>query len=640
MTKYSGYMGKVALVDLSTEEISEYPWSDEERELFLGGKIMGAKILYDNLKGTEEAFSEENLVVVTTGPLTGTPAPATSRFNISSLSPQTGITASSNCGGTFGYYLKKAGYDAIIFKGKCREHTWIEIENDRIEFHNADDVWGQLITPTQEMLQEKLEREHGYRVRCGKLCIGPAGENLVKYAGIFSGERTAGRAGIGAVLGWKNVKAVTVTGNKIIPVKSIEKSKKLNQKWVKALLDNPLTGQAMPKMGTSALVSAMQANGILSTRNYKYGRNDNYEKISGEYYAEKYNIVNKGCMTCPMKCARTVLVDGKEVKGPELEILDLMGGGILNDDIELIFKWNHLIDELGMDTISTSNTVAWAMEANEKGLWDNGLEFGKTDNISDTIMDIAYRRGIGDDLAEGSRSCSEKYGGKEFAMQSKGMEMSAYEPRRAVGQGLGYAISNRGACHLNGGYLVLFEGLGLHMDPQTPKAKADLVMIFQNIIEAVSASGHCLFTSYIMLPKMLMDNPNSALTQTVNKLLPKLGPVVRIINKHPGLLSFDMPTLRTIKAYKYNVGMKMNLGKFIRIGERGYTMERALNCRFGLTGEQDSLPDRLTKEPQDPEDPKTVVPLDEMKKDYYAARGWDKNGIPTDKILKKLKVKK
>ena len=639
MTKYSGYMGKVVLVDLSTQEVSDYPWSDKERELYLGGKIMGAKILYDNLKGTEDAFSEENLVVVTTGPLTGTPAPSTSRFNISSLSPQTGITASSNCGGTFGYYLKKAGYDAIIFKGKCREHTWIEIENDRIEFHNADNLWGQLITPTQEMLQEELERYHGYKVKCGKLCIGPAAENLVKYAGIFSDERTAGRAGIGAVLGWKNLKAVTVTGNKTVPVKEPEKSKKLNQKWVKALLDNPLTGQSLPKMGTAALVTPMQANGILATRNYTYGRNDSYETLNGEYFAEKFNIVNKGCLSCPMKCARTVLVDGKEVKGPELEILGLFGGGILNDDIEKIFKWNHVIDELGMDTISTANTIAWAMEANEKGLWDCGLEFGKTDNITQTLEDIAYRRGIGDDLAEGSRRCSEKYGGKEFAMQSKGLELSAYEPRRAVGQGLGYAISNRGACHLNGGYLVLFEGLGLHMDSQTPKAKADLVMMFQNIIEAVSASGHCLFTSYIVLPKALMENPNSALTQTVNKLLPKLGPVLRFINKNPELLAFDLPTLRTLKAYKYNVGMKMNLGKFIRIGERGYSIERAVNCRFGLTGEQDTLPDKLTKVPQDPADPKTVVPLEEMKTEYYAARGWDKKGVPTDKLLKKLKIK-
>ena len=640
MTKYTGYMGKVALIDLSTEEISEYPWSDTERELFIGGKIMGAKILYDNLKGTENAFSEENLVVITTGPLTGTPAPSTSRFNISSLSPQTGITASSNCGGTFGYYLKKAGYDALVIKGKCRERTWIEIENDRIEFHNADDLWGQMITPTQEMLQDKLEREHGYRVKCGKLCIGPAAENLVKYAGIFSDERAAGRAGLGSVLGWKNLKAITVTGNKNAPVKSLAKSKKLNQKWVKALLDNPLTGQSLPKMGTAALLAPMQANSILSTKNYKYGQYNEYDKISGEYLAENYNIVNKGCLSCPMKCARTVLVDGKEVKGPELEILGLFGSGILNDDIELIFKWNHVIDELGMDTISAANTVAWAMEANEKGLWNNGLEFGKTDNITKTLEDIAYRRGIGDDLAEGSRWCSEKYGGGEFAMQSKGLELSAYEPRRAVGQGLGYAISNRGACHLNGGYLVLFEGLGLHMDSQTPKAKADLVMMFQNIIEAVSASGHCLFTSYIVLPKVLMENPNSALTQTVNKLLPKLGPILRFINKHPELLAFDLPTLRTLKAYKYNVGMKMNLGKFIRIGERGYTMERAVNCRFGLTGEQDKLPDRLTKEPQDPSNPKTVVPLDKMKADYYAARGWDKNGVPTEKILRKLKIKK
>ena len=638
MTKYNAYMGRVALIDLTTQNVSEYPWSDSERELFIGGKIMAAKILYDNLTGKEEAFSEENIVVISTGPLTGTPAPSTSRFNVSSLSPQTGITASSNCGGNFGYYLKKAGFDAIVIKGRCAEHTWIEIYNGDIVFHNADDLWGQLVTPTQELLQEKLEREYGYKVKCGKLCIGPAAENLVKYAGIFSGERTAGRAGLGSVLGWKNVKAITVMGNKTVTVKSPDKAKKLNQKWVEAILDNPLTGRSLPKMGTASIVTPLQLNGLLATRNYKYGKNDDYEKLNGEYFAENYNIVNHGCLSCPIRCERRVMVGGKAVKGPELETLGLLGGGIENSDIELIFEWNNLIDELGMDTISAVNTLSWAMEANEKGLWDNGLEFGKTDNISQVLEDIAYRRGIGSDLAEGSRFCSNKYGGKEFAMHSKGLELSAYEPRRAVGQGLGYAISNRGGCHLNGGYLVLFEGLGLHIDSQTPKAKADLVMLFQDTIEMVSASGQCLFTSYVVLPKMLMDNPNSPLTRTVNSTLTKVGPVLRLLNRHPELLSFDLPTLRTIKAYKYSVGMSMNLGKFIRCGERGYTLERVLNCRFGVNSEQDSLPDRLTKEPQNADDPKSVVPLDTMKADYYEARGWNTNGIPTESTLKKLKI--
>ena len=640
MTKYCAYMRKVALLDLSARTMSEYQWSDEERELYIGGKIMAAKILYDNLTGKEKAFSEENIVVISTGPLTGTPAPSTSRFNVSSLSPLTNITASSNCGGSFGYYLKKAGYDAIVIKGRCPEHTWIEIYNDEVIFHNADDLWGQLVTPTQEMLQEKLEREYGYTVKCGKLCIGPAAENLVKYAGIFSEERTAGRTGIGAVLGWKNVKAITVTGNKKIRVKSPDKAMKLNRKWVEALMDNPLTGKQLPKMGTAAIVTPLQLNSVLATRNYKYGQNDDYEKVNGETMAEKYRFVNTGCLSCPMHCQRTVTVNGKEVKGPELETLGLLGGGLQNSDIDRILAWNNLIDELGMDTISTANTLAWAMEANEKGLWDNGLCFGKTDNIPQVIEDIAYRRDIGNELAEGSRLCSEKYGGKDFAMHSKGLELSAYEPRRAVGQGLGYAVSNRGGCHLNGGYLVLFEALALHIDPQTPKAKADLVMLFQNVIEMVSASGQCLFTSYIVLPKVLMEKPNGSLARMVNFMLTRLGRLLRFINKHPRLLAFDLPTLRTIRAYRYNVGMKMTLGKFIRCGERGYTLERALNCRFGVSSKLDTLPKRLTGEPQDPADPKTVVPLEPMKADYYKARGWDENGIPTEKTLKKLNITK
>ena len=176
----------------------------------------------------------------------------------------------------------------------------------------------------------------------------------------------------------------------------------------------------------------MQMLGILSTKNYSQGQFEDFDKVSGETLAEEYNITSKGCLTCPIRCARTVKVQGKNVKGPELETLGLLGGNICNNDLRKILDWNYELDELGMDTISTANTIAWAMEANEKGLWDNGLEFGKTDNLSQVFEDIAHRRGIGDELAEGSRRLSEKYGGKEFAMHAKGLELAAYEPRRAV----------------------------------------------------------------------------------------------------------------------------------------------------------------------------------------------------------------
>ena len=633
-TKYAGYMGKVMMVDLSTETVSEYPWSDEQRELYLGGKIMAARILCDHLTGKEKPFSEENWVVISTGPLTGTGAPSSARFNISALSPQTGILASSNCGGSFGLYLKRAGYDAIILKGKCQGRKWLEIVDDQFIFHDAEDLWGTKTGECQKLLADKVSTK-----KFGKLCIGPAGENQVLYAGIISDERASGRTGLGAVMGWKNLKAITAAGSHTVEVANKEKTKAWIKKWFEYLQKHPLTGSQLPKLGTAGLVSSMQMCGLLSTRNYSAGQFEDFEMVSGERLAEEFNITNKGCQTCPIRCARTVTVDGQQVKGPELETLGLLGGNICNNDLQKILDWNYLLDELGMDTISSANTIAWAMEANEKGLWDNGLQFGCTDDLSKIFEDIAYRRGIGDELAEGSKRLSEKYGGKEFAMHSKGLELAAYEPRRAVGQGLGYAVSNRGGCHLNGGYLVILEGLGLHVDTQTPKAKADFTMLFQDLMETISASGQCLFTSYAFFPGFLLTNPNGIITQTVNKVATHVGGAVRLINKCPRVAALHLPVFHHTKMIKLATGMYMDFGKYIQIGERGYTMERYINCKFGVSAANDRLPKRLTDVPQDPNNPKTKIPLEQMKKTYYAARGWDKNGIPTEATLRRLKIK-
>ncbi len=636
-SKYSGYMGKVVQLDLSTREITEYPWTDKDRELYIGGKIMAAKILSDNFTGKETPLGEENIIVISTGPLTGTGAPSSSRFNISTLSPLTGILASSNCGGSFGYYLKKAGYDALILKGKCEKHSWIEINNNKFIFHTADDLWGTKISECQQMLEEKLNKTG--KSKYGHICIGPAGENLVKYAAVLSGERAAGRAGVGAVFGAKNIKAITAAGNHTIPVYDKEKTTQWNKKWFKYLSKHPLTGNQLPKLGTAGLVSSMQMCGLLATKNYTYGKNPDFEKVNGETLAEQYNVVNKGCLTCPIKCARTVTVDGKAVKGPELETLGLLAGGILNDDLSLVNRWNYELDELGMDTISAANTISYAMEAKERGLWDAGLSFGRTDNISQILEDIAYRRGVGDELAEGSRYLSKKYGGEDFAMNVKGLELAAYEPRMAAGQGLGYAVSNRGGCHLNGGYLVILEGLGLRTNPNTPKAKADFTMLFQDLMEMISASGQCLFTSYAFFPGFFITQPNGPITKAANAAIPHIGWVLRFINKNPELLALHLPVFHHTKIFPYAVNMPMTFGKYIRCGERGYTLERELNARFGITEKDDKLPEKLTKVPQNANNPKTVVPLATMKKTYYAARGWDKNGVPTEKTLRKLKIR-
>ena len=637
-SKYGGYMGRVLQINLSTGDVTDYPWTDKDRELYIGGKTMAAKILYDTLTGRENAYSEENPLIISTGPLTGTGAPSSSRFNISSLSPQTGFISSSNCGGTFGYHLKRAGIDALIITGRREERTWIEIDNGSVTFHNADDLWGTRVTECQRLLAEKMSSKRGCDIKFGKLCIGPAGENLVRYSAVISDERAAGRTGMGAVLGWKNVKAIAVCGNHDTPLHDPSATKKWCQKWFRYLRNHPLTGNQLPRMGTAGLVSSMQMRGLLATKNYTEGRFEHFDKVNGETLAEEYNIVNKGCLSCPIKCARTVTVEGEDVKGPELETLGLLGGGILNKDLYHILKWNKELDDLGLDTISASNTLAYAMEANERGLWNNGLKFGDIEGISKIWDDIAYRRGIGNELAEGSKRLSEKYGGKEFAMQSKGLELAAYEPRRAVGQGLGYAVSNRGGCHLNGGYLVILEGLGLNIDAQTPHAKADFTMMFQDLMEMISATGQCLFTSYAFFPGFLITRPNGATATAANKLLPHLGWAIRLMNKVPRVLAFHLPVFHHTQMMQKAVGMPMTFGKYLQTGERGFNLERAVNVRFGVSAAKDSLPKRLTDVPQDPNDPRTRVPLEQMKKIYYQARGWDKSGIPTCRTLKKLKI--
>lgn len=638
-TKYGGYMGRVCMVDLSTGKVCDYPWSDEERRLFIGGKTMAAKILGDNIAKDTKPLSEENMLVITTGPFTGTGTPSSSRFNISTLSPQTGIITSSNCGGNFGYYLKKAGFDALIIKGRAKAPLWLEIHNNSFKFHDARDLWGMNTGKVQEALDEVIKTRNGKARKNGKIVIGPAGENMVRYASIVSNERLAGRGGTGAVMGYKNLKAVTVSGNHEIQVHDRKKLDKLNKSWFKYLKSHPLTGDQLPRLGTAGLVSTMQMRGQLSTKNYNYGQYDDFEKVNGELLAEEFNIVNKGCLSCPIKCARTVEVNGKAVKGPELETLGLLGGGILNSDMYSILKWNYELDELGMDSISAASTLAYAMEANEKGLWDNGLAFGQTDEISQVFDDIAHRRGIGDELANGSKWLSEKYGGKEFAIHSKGLELAAYEPRRSVGLGLGYAVSNRGGCHLNGGYMVLLEGLSLNVDQQNPHGKPDFTVMFQDLMEAVSSCGQCLFTTYAFFPAPLISHPNSWYTKAFCKAVPYLGPVLRALNTFPQVACIHIPVLFNQSIALHHVtGMPVTFGSFFKAGKRGYTLERHINTRFGISRKDDSLPSRLTDEPQIKGDEKTKVPLEPMKSVYYAARGWTGDGIPKPKTLKKLNL--
>ena len=623
-----GYMGKVLFVDLTERVYGLFPWTDEDRKRTLGGKIMAADILLHHIRPGMKAFDPDNWIVVTTGPLTGCGCPNSSRFNISTISPLTEIVTSSNCGGDFRKKKKRAGYDAVIFTGKSESPVSVHITEDTVEFEDASSLWGLTTSETQKKLPKY----------CGKLVIGPAGEHKVLYACVFSNERTAGRGGVGAVFGDKNLKAVTASGTKIPDVVNREKLRETNKKWTKTLRSHPLTGRQLPKLGTAGLIAPMQAHKILATKNFSAGRYDGFEKISGETLAEKHLVSNAACTTCVIRCARMVNVDGKLVKGPELEVLGLMGANILNDDLEKILKWNYEIDELGMDAISTAGVVAFAMELKEKGVHDFGLTFGRNDNVSEILRTIAYREGDGDIMAEGTKRMSKIFGGEEYAIHAKGMELAAYEPRHAVGHGLGYATSNRGGCHLNAGYLVVVEGLGLDVDSLTPHGKAALAIMFQNLMEAVSACGECMFTSYAVLPGFLIDKPNLPLTKLILAAFPYVGPVVNLLSHFTKAPKINIPLLPHSYALKYATGIKSTMASMLTWGAYGYNTERISNVILGQKADADQLPKRLTDVPQDPNDPRTKVPLDKMKKVYYRARGW-KDGIPTYHRLKSLGIK-
>lgn len=629
-TSLGGYTGHILDINLTGRSVGEYSFTDDERELYLGGKIAAAKIFYDYIDGPIDPLSEDNIIVVMTGPLTGTGAPSSSRFNISTVSPLTGLLASSNCGGSFGLFLKKSGYDGIIIRGKSEVPIHVDISERNVSFLDASQLWGKTTGDTQSSIGG----------RSGKIVIGPAGENLVKYAGVFSEERTAGRAGVGAVMGSKKLKAVTAQGSVLLDIKDREKTKEINKNWVKHLKSHPITGVQLPKLGTAGLLSAMNVRHMLATRNYRYGKFAKYDSISGETMAEKYLVKNKGCITCPIQCSRVVNIDGKAVKGPEVETLGLLGSNLENNDLESILRWNYELDELGMDTITMGSTIGFAMELNERGLWDNGLHFGCTDNISEVMRDTAYRHGIGNLLAEGTRFLAKRFGASDCAMNVKGLELAAYEPRGAVGQGLGYAVANRGGCHLNGGYLVALEGLGLSIDPYTKHGKAELCSMFQDLMEAVSAGGNCIFTTYAMLPGFLIENPNSLISRWTNKLLPHCGPILRIANRFATpLLNVNIPGIFPYSsAVKAATGMNMTLGRYKRIGERGYNLERLINMRLGMKSSDDRLPSRLTDENQIDGDSRTKVPIADMKAEYYRVRGWTADGVPSGSLLKRLGI--
>ncbi len=630
----SSYQVKYLFINLSTNKVNEYEIRKKYLRKYIGGKALAARLLLDLIPKGIKPLSAENIIIINTGPLVGTGAPSTSRFNITTKNLATGGIATSNSGGNFGIKLRKSGCNGIIIKGRAKAPVYIEIINEKVKILPAKHIWGMNVEKTQECFDNKY----------GKLVIGPAGENLVSFASVVSQERVSGRTGIGAIMGFKNLKAIVAYGDRKIPVFNKEKYKAFIKTWIKRLKKHIVTGSLLAKYGTMWLSKTAFDKGIYPVKNFKETYFNKPDKLTGKYVAKHHLNKNSGCVSCTMRCGRVtdVTINNKvitNIKGPEYETTGLLGPNILNDDFNRIILWNYLADIYGMDTISLGNVLAFSMELKEKGLADHGLQFNNYDSIEKIIRDIAYRKNKGDELANGVKWLSEKYGGKDFAMHAKGLELPAFNPRMVPGLGLGFATSNRGGCHLNGGYLAFLEGSGpLRLGRKAFKSKAALNVLFQNFLESISSCGQCIFTLYSIFPNILFSKHITPIfLNLISFILSVSGNFLKFILKNQKVLSFNLNLIPYPKALEYVTGKKMTLGRFLHIGELCYNLERMFNIREGIDGRDDKLCKRGLKSFINKESSSKNT-FYKMLKSYYKFRGWDKEGIPTEKKLNKLGI--
>jgi len=589
----NGWMGKIVRVNLSTSKIFHQKLDENIAKNFVGGRGLGVKVLYNELKPKTNPLSPENKIIFATGPVTGTKAPTSGRYCVVSKSPLTGTIFDSHSGGFWGPELKFAGYDAIIIEGRAEAPVYIWINNETVEIRDASEVWGQ----DTHITTEKLMKETDSNAKVA--CIGPAGERQVLLAAIINDKhRAAGRGGLGAVMGSKNLKAVVVRGTSRVDVADEEEFSEILDESLMVIRKNPITDKSLPTLGTAVLVNLVNEHGMYPTRNFQEGVFEDAEGISGEKITETILVGRRACYACPIACGRVTKTSEKEGEGPEYETAWAFSAQCGINDLMSVTHANYLCNELGLDTISTGNTIGCAMEMSQNGFLKEKIEFGDANKLVELVEKIALKEGIGKELAEGSKRFAEKYGCPELAMQVKGLEIPAYDPRGAQGHALAYATSNRGGCHLRA-YLIGPEILGTPalVDRFKPDGKADLVVNFQNLFAALDSMILCVFTSFAL-------NPNHY-----------------------------AKFLRTI------TGLTFTDEDLMKIGERVWNLERLFNIREGFGRRDDTLPPRFLKTPL-PEGGSRgrTVFLDKMLKEYYDLRRWDSEGVPLKSKLRELGI--
>ncbi|NPV69317.1 MAG: aldehyde ferredoxin oxidoreductase family protein [Firmicutes bacterium] len=597
------WVGKILRVNLGDGTLKDESLCPKRAQNYIGARGLGTHIMFKEVDPQVDPLSPANKLIFATGPLTGTAAISSGRYNVITKGPLTGAIAASNSGGYWGPELKFAGYDAVIVEGKAKDPVYLWINDGKAELRCAGKLWGKTTNETEDLI--RVETDPDAKVAC----IGPAGENLVKFAGIVNDKtRAAGRSGVGAVMGSKNLKAVAVRGTGGVRVANKDAFRDLVLDIFKnKIKTSGVTAAGLPSYGTAVLVNVINAHGAFPTRNFQAGVFEGAGKISGETLAGTLLVRKKACFGCPMACGRPSEVKKGKYKssgeGPEYEAAWALGADCGIDNLEAVARANYICNELGLDPITMGATLACAMELYEKGYMpasasDLELRFGDPDVLVEAVRKTGYREGVGNLLAEGSYRLATEFGHPELSMSSKKQEYPAYDPRAIQGIGLNYATSNRGGCHVRG-YMISAEVLGVpeKLDPFTVEGKGGWTKAFQDITALVDSSGICLFSTFAL----------------------------------------GAPEVAAM--LKEATGVDYTTESAIECGERIWNLERLFNIKAGFTAADDTLAPRLLNEPM-PDGPAKgrVNRLSDMLGEYYKVRGWTESGEPAPETLARLGI--
>ncbi|MFC6718067.1 aldehyde ferredoxin oxidoreductase family protein [Natrialbaceae archaeon GCM10025810] len=620
MTELGGFQDRVARVDLSDGEIAYESIDDEDAKKYIGARGLGVKYVFE--QGPDvDPLGPENLLAFMNGPLSGTQVTMSGRIAICTKSPLTGTVTDSHHGGWSGARLKWAGFDGLLFEGKADEPVYAYVEDGEVELRDASHLWGMGFHETRDAIEEEVDGSYGKNLSI--MGIGPAGENLVRYGNIMNeDDRASGRGGVGCVAGSKNLKAVVVKSNTRMPKPADQETfQEGHRQAMQAIQESEVTAPnegGLSMYGTNVLMNITEEMSGLPTKNGQYTSTGDAvdageleldsENVSGENVRENILVDEPTCHSCPVACKKEVEVDvmhkGEEMnvrmESYEYESAWALGPNSMNDDRDQVALMIDRCNDVGMDTIETGNILALAMDLTEEGYLEEfddgeGIEWGDTEEMVEMIERIANREGdLADLLAEGQRRVGEELDAHEHRLDVKGQAIAAYDPRCMKGMGIGYATSNRGACHLRG-YTPAAEILGIpeKVDPYEWEGKGELTAQFQDLHAISDSFDICKFNAFA-----------------------------------EGIEEY-------VLQYNGMTGMDVTEDELLEAGERVYNLERYYNNLAGFDASDDSLPQVFLEEGGTPGQGASegeYCELEEMKAEYYDHRGWVDGVVPDEKL--------